>query len=419
MIRLKYIIRSETLVLRISEGKDRYYKRVSHLLLGNPNLKYWDATRERFGYRCSNYIENNEILDQFKSIYRNLITEYPALSAHQIASFYKRHGNPLSGVKDGINTHITSVEEYIKVIIEREKSKPGDNYTFYYKLLQKCRKVIPDFSNMSFQSIDFDSCLKIAKIFAKHKNYTGISKGFRALLGKADVDNNVDFSLNQIGGFKFQDYNPNKYNEGIGIPEVLNKKKLKEFLNFEIDKLTPSYKDRYQVNLFFDFCRFMFYTFLAPCDAIRLEYLNISKRNTLILRRRKTCKLVEIPIHPEVAEIISKYRSKAKGNYIFPILSRISIRDYKTRNYIYIRFRERLNIWLKAVGDQLDLDFNLHSYIFRHTAITTALNGGLSLSYVAQLTGTTPENIQRYYYNGNTYDNQTLFIRIFSDVVGV
>lgn len=51
MIRLKYIIRSETLVLRISEGKDHYYKRVSHLLLGDPNLKYWDVTREQFGYR--------------------------------------------------------------------------------------------------------------------------------------------------------------------------------------------------------------------------------------------------------------------------------------------------------------------------------------------------------------------------------
>ena len=127
MIRVKYIIRSNTLVLRISERKERYYKRVSHLLLGNPNLKYWDVTRERFGYRCSNYMENNEILERFKSIYRNLITEYPALSAHQIASFYRRHTNPLN--TDGINTPITSVEEYIKVIIEREKSKPGDNYT--------------------------------------------------------------------------------------------------------------------------------------------------------------------------------------------------------------------------------------------------------------------------------------------------
>lgn len=237
MIRLRYIIRRGSLVLRISERKERYYKNVMHLLVRSPNLKYWDVTRERFGYRSSNYIENNEILERFKSIYRNLITEHPALSAHQIASFYRRHINPLN--TDGINAHITSVEEYIKVIIEREKSKPGDNYTFYYKLLQKCRKVIPDFSNISFQSIDFDSCLRIANIFAKYRNYTGTSKGFRALLGKADVDCNVDFSLNQIGGFKFQDYNPDKYNEGMDLPDILNPERLKAFLNLNVNNLTP------------------------------------------------------------------------------------------------------------------------------------------------------------------------------------
>lgn len=92
MIRLKYIIRSETLVLRISEGKDHYYKRVSHLLLGDPNLKYWDATRERFTYRDTSYIENNNILEQFKNIYRNLTIEFLQLTIRQTASFYNRHG---------------------------------------------------------------------------------------------------------------------------------------------------------------------------------------------------------------------------------------------------------------------------------------------------------------------------------------
>lgn len=418
MIRLKYIIRSETLVLRISEGKERYYKRVYHLLAGNPNLKYWDATRERFGYRCSNYIENNYILDRFKAIYRNLITDYPSLSAHQISSFYKKHDSPLVNSNNSINTHITSIEEYIKVVIEREKSKPGDNYTFYYKLLQKCRKIIPDFSNMSFQSIDFDSCLSIAKIFARHRNYIGTSKGFRALLGKADADSNVDFSLSQIGGFQFQDYNPDKYNDGIEIPDVLNQEQLRTFLNLDVNILTPSYKDRHQVNLYFDFCKLMFYTFLAPCDAVSLEYRNISKRNTLILRRKKTCKLIEIPIHPKVNEIITKYR-KTSSKFIFPILGQKSAKDYRTQNYQYIRFRERLNVWLKVIGTDLKLDFDLHAYNFRHTAITTALNGGLSLSYVSQLTGTTPENIQRYYYNGNTYDNLSLFNRIFTNAASV
>ena len=42
MVKLKFIIRTGVLVLRISENKVRYYKRVGHLLKGSPNLeKHW------------------------------------------------------------------------------------------------------------------------------------------------------------------------------------------------------------------------------------------------------------------------------------------------------------------------------------------------------------------------------------------
>ena len=47
MVRLKFIIRSGSLVLRISEGKERYYKKVHSLLTGNPDIKYWDSRRNR------------------------------------------------------------------------------------------------------------------------------------------------------------------------------------------------------------------------------------------------------------------------------------------------------------------------------------------------------------------------------------
>lgn len=92
MIRLRYIIKSGSLVLRISERKERYYKNVMHMLVGKPDLKYWDATRERFTYRDTSYIENNNILEQFKNIYRNLRIEFPQLTVRQTASFYNRHG---------------------------------------------------------------------------------------------------------------------------------------------------------------------------------------------------------------------------------------------------------------------------------------------------------------------------------------
>lgn len=102
------------------------------------------------------------------------------------------------------------VERYLELVIEREKIKNGCNFEVYGKLLNKCRKVIRDFSHLTFQEMNYDKCLSIAHSFAKHRGYRGISKTFRALLGKASKDKKVDFSISQIGDFHFADYNPNK-----------------------------------------------------------------------------------------------------------------------------------------------------------------------------------------------------------------
>lgn len=421
MVRLKFIIRSGALVLRISEGKERYYRKVHSLLVGNPDIKYWDAGKEKFSYRSPSYIENNTQLERFKKVYKMLITSYPELSARQIASFYKTgNSNPkAANVVSKLAIHKpyrNSVEEFLKIVIEREKIKPGSNFEFYLKLLKKSRKVIIDFSSMTFQSIDFEKCLELAKIFAKYKNYRGTTKSFRALLGKADKDQDVNFSIRQIGDFNFKDYNPDKYNEGIKPPDIFNTEQLRRFLTMDVSQITPSYKNRRSVELYYDFSKFMLYSFFAPCDVIKLEYKNITKRNTLVIRRKKTCKLVEIPISPMIADIIAKYKNKySNDKYIFPILSCKSKREVKTRDYQYKLFRERLNQWLKSVGDELGLDFRLYAYVFRHTAITVALNGGLPISYVAMLAGSKIENIQRYYYNGNAENNQEKLCKIFRD----
>jgi hypothetical protein len=42
---------------------------------------------------------------------------------------------------------------------------------------------------------------------------------------------------------------------------------------------------------------------------------------------------------------------------------------------------------------------------FQHTAISLAVNNGLPDSYVSSLSGTLPENIQKYYYNAYNKSN--------------
>ena len=90
MVKLKFIIKDNSLVLRISEGKERYYKSVKHLLTGSPNLaKHWNADKERFSANAVSYSENNKALEEFKSTYTKLLFEHPELTARQVASYFQ------------------------------------------------------------------------------------------------------------------------------------------------------------------------------------------------------------------------------------------------------------------------------------------------------------------------------------------
>lgn len=419
MVKLKIIIRSGALVLRISENKDRFYKNVEYLLKGSPDLKHWKADKEQFSGYSPFYEENNKALAEFKQIYWKLIVKHPELTARQVSNYYKnerRHtgSEPVKLADWTVDQYANSVEKYLEVVTLREKAKPGCNFECYYKLLQKCRKEIPGFENMPFSTIDYNKMVQIAGIFAYGKAYTHHSKTFRALLGKASKDKEVMFHLNQIGDFKFADYNPNRYAvEGRNEPDILNAEELKLFLNLSVRDITPQYKDRKMVEIYYDFCVFMFHSFFAPCDVIKAKWRDITRRGTITVRRKKTHRLVEVPITPVMRQIIDKYKGQSKNGYIFPIMDDEKEKSYTTKDYTFKKFREFLNKWLKVVGKELQLSFNLYAYVFRHTAITVAIDNGLPLSYIANAAGTSVEMIQQHYYNGECQQNRDKLTEAF------
>ena len=413
--------------MRISEGKSRFYKTVTHLLVGSPNLaKHWDDKKEKFSTYAVSYQKNNAALAEFKKIYADIIQEHPELSAKEVAQFLntakkKTETEKIEEQKETEkqpqtqNSPADSVENYILTVIEREKQKSGCNFEIYDKLLKKCRKIIPGFSQMTFDMLNYNKCVELAKIFAKHKGYTNSTKNFRHVLGKADTDNDIKFTLSQIGSFKFATFNPHINEVKDEKPDVLSPQQLKTFLNFNVDELTPTYKNRQTVELYYDFCVFMFHTFFSPCDVIKLKYQHITKRKTILVKRKKTHKAVEIPVNPIMENIINKYRGQTKDGYVFPIMDDEKAKEYKTRDYLFKKHREKVNTWLKSIGEILGTDYDLYCYVFRHTAITVALDNGTPLAFVAAAAGTSIEMIQKHYYNGHNQTNlnklQMVFIR--------
>ena len=132
-----------------------------------------------------------------------------------------------------------------------------------------------------------------------------------------------------------------------------------------------------------------------------------------LVKRKKTHRTAEVPITPIVRSIIDKYKGISKFGYIFPIMDDEQEKNHSTKDYTYKKFREHLNIWLKEIGKELGTDFDLYAYVFRHTAITVAINNGLPISYIANAAGTSVEMIQQHYYNGECAKNREMLTSVF------
>jgi integrase len=223
----------------------------------------------------------------------------------------------------------------------------------------------------------------------------------------------VNFTISQIGDFKFKNYNPDINEIDTKKPDVLTPEQLKTFLNMDADKITPVYRDRKRVELYYDFCVFMFHSFFSPCDVIKLKYKDIDRQGMIHVKRKKTHKPVEIPVNPVMAKIIDKYRGRTKNGYIFPIMDDEKEKEYKLRDYLFKYFGIRVNVWLKHVEKELGTDYALYAYVFRHTAITFALDNNIPFSYVAMAAGTSIEMIQKHYYNGNNPQNTERLQQVF------
>lgn len=410
MMKLKFVIKDDKLVLRISECKQRFYKSVRGIITGQPDFKkHWNPDKECFRCNFPGYKENNKALRDFKENYVKLILEHPEFTAKQVSLYWSHEPVKETKIADEpivkAADYCNSVEKFLERVIQREKLKKGCNFETYHKLLLKCRKIIPGFSKMSFTEINYDKCVHIAEIFLQHKGYYASTKCFRNMLGKAHKDRDVMFKISQIGDFRFRDYDPDKDEVKIKKPDILNAKQLHAFLNLDLSKTTPGYDNRNDVRLYYDFCVFMFHSFMSPCDVIKLKTKDITPQNTIVFKRKKTHCPVEVPVSPAMEQIIARYSGLSKDGYIFPIQDDEKEKDYKTRDYFFKKFREQLNWWLKPLGKELGCTYKLYAYVFRHTAITVALDHGLPISYVALVAGTSIEMIQDHYYNGDNQNN--------------
>lgn len=129
-------------------------------------------------------------------------------------------------------------------------------------------------------------------------------------------------------------------------------------------------------------------------DMARIRHEDIMDER-LVYRRKKTKKLIQVPVHPKAMEIIDKYKSPSNP-YIFPILSTFHKTEQQKLNRIH-KVIGKVNKHLKNFGIELELDKKLTTYVARHSFSTTLKRAGVSTSIISEALGHSSEKVTQIY----------------------
>lgn len=151
---------------------------------------------------------------------------------------------------------------------------------------------------------------------------------------------------------------------------------------------------------------FAFTYYVGGINFVDIAYL--TKENLidgrLIYTRRKTGKLIKIPLQPQAMKLIEKYSNK-ESPYLFPIFSAYHKTEQQRANRVH-KVITKVNQRLKEVGKALDIPIDLTTYVARHSQATVMKKAGVSTSIIRELMGHSSERVTQIYLD--SFDNEQI-----------
>ena len=115
----------------------------------------------------------------------------------------------------------------------------------------------------------------------------------------------------------------------------------------------------------------------------------------LIYVRKKTKKLIKLPLQERAIQIIDTY-SDCKREYLFPVLGDKARTVIQTKDRIY-DVLSNINRHLKKIGEEYGFELKITTYVARHTQATVMKRAGVSTSVISELMGHSSERVTQYY----------------------
>lgn len=383
----------------IEERKPRYIKTGL-----SSTEEDWDFAKNQFKtkyrkaedqYKIPIHEKNNEILNkrvrEAESLIKELITKDSIISSEQVK---KELVNNRNIGKDSVLHYIDSIVD------EKRRHDKIGTATCYKDLKRSLNRFIEkdDRTDISFIEVTTAFLKDYENDFRERKvKDTGISFYFRtlrAVFNRAIEDGTCRRDMYPFDKYKISHFKTHTTKRAITKAEI---EKIKQ-LDLEPD--SPLFHSR-NIFLFSYYCSGINFS-----DISMLTWENI-KKNRLIYVRLKTKKPYNIMLLEPGLQIIDYYKTnyfRGTNATIFPIIDIEKHANQTTINNRIHKVLGQTNKDLKQIGEMVNLEIPLTTYVARHTFATVMKRGGVSTSIISESLGHDSERTTQIYLDSFAND---------------
>ncbi|MDD4411954.1 MAG: site-specific integrase [Bacilli bacterium] len=370
------------LMICVSKNGKRTYKSLGISI----NPMHWDFDKNKPKRNCPDKEQIEKLIIEKLKVFNETILELNATQKEYTSnSLINRVEKPFK-----LKTVEIIFNEQINIL---EKAQ---NFGSLHLYKYTCKSLKTFNSHLNFYFSDIDTVwLKKFENWLRNKNLSDNSIGIiyrtlRTVYNIAIEEKCVNPQL-----YPFRSYKVSKLHKETA-KRALTKSDIKRIINYEASN------EREQLSLdIFIFSYLMGgINFVDIASLIKDNIVN----NQLVYTRKKTNKLIKLPIHPTVYELIEKYHNP-ENPYLFPILFLYHKTEQQKANRVH-KIIGKTNKDLKAIGEALNLPIKLTTYVARHSFATVLKRSGVKTSVISESLGHSSEKVTQYYLD--SFENDKL-----------
>jgi integrase/recombinase XerD len=266
--------------------------------------------------------------------------------------------------------------EFAVAEVENLRSTDKIGNAIVYKCAVNSLKAFVKNHELKFEQLDYKLLLAyethLLKKGLKTNSLANYMRTIRAIFNKAIKTNVIGLEY-----YPFKNYS---IKHERTIAKVLSLDDFQKINMMILDPSSPEYLARTVFNLTFNLIGISF------ADLATLRPSNIVD-GRIVYRRKKTKRIYSIKLTHQALDILSFFSSSNPNSpYLVPLLDKTEVSPEAEKRAVQLRLKT-CNKYLKRIGERLEIDLELTTYVARYTWATTAKRMGYSNEVIAEALG--------------------------------